>query len=203
MNEQEFRDILGLGHELSGVEFKGPGSRTDKAFFAQVARAALGMSNRRDGGLIVIGVGEDESGAPVPLGLSVDQLATWGYDSFADSLDEYADPNVVFELQRISLDGMDFVVIKVAEFDDIPVLCSKSYESSLRKGACYVRPRRKPETTEIASQEDMRDLLDIATDKRLRKFIRQATSVGLPITAYTVADDSDRFDDQIADFLGS
>ena len=202
MNETQFREILALGHELSGVEFKGPGLRTDRALFAQVARAALGMSNRRDGGLIVIGVDQEKSGAPLPLGLADSQLTTWDYDSVADSLDEYADPNVVFELRRISLDGMDFIIIEVAEFADIPVLCSRSYDDVLRRGACYVRPRRKPETTEVASQEDMRDLLDIATEKRLRKFVRQAASAGLLLTSGSVPDDKDRFDDQVAGFLG-
>ena len=203
MNAEELRDLFGLDHELSGVEFKGPGLRSDRAFIALVARAALGMTNRRDGGLIVIGVGEDRSGRPVPQGLSSDERASWDYDSVADALDSYANPNVVFEMQHINVDGKDFVVIEVEEFDDIPVLCNRSYDDTLRKGACYVRPRRKPETTEIATQEDMRDLLDLATDKRLRRFIRQATSVGLLIAPFTVPDDSSRFDYQIDDFLGN
>ena len=202
MKEEEFQELLELGHELSGIEFKGPGSRSDKPFFAKVARAALGMSNRRDGGRVVIGVGQDASGAPTPLGLSKKEVATWDYDSLADSLDEIADPNVIFEVVPVNHDGKDFVVIEVAEFADIPVLCSRNYQSILRRGACYVRPRRKPETSEIATQEDMRDLLDLATKKRLRKFLEQAAAVGFPIVRLAKLGDSDLFDEQKSGFLG-
>lgn len=202
MKEEEFQELLELGHELSGIEFKGPGSRSDKPFLARVAKAALGMSNRRDGGRVIIGVGEDASGAPIPIGLSKKELASWDYDSVADSLDEFADPNVIFELVPVNHDGKDFVVIEFAEFADIPVLCSRDYPSILRRGACYVRPRRKPETSEIATQEDMRDLLDLATKKRLRKFLEQAAIVGLPIEGFAESGDSELFDEQKSGFLG-
>lgn len=202
MNEEEFQELLALGHELSGVEFKGHGSKSDKPFFAQVARAALGMSNRRDGGRIVIGVGQSRGGTPDPLGLSREQLATWDYDSVADTLDEFADPNIIFEIIPVNHEGKDFVVIEVSEFADIPVLCSRDYQNILRRGACYVRPRRKPETSEIATQEDMRDLLDLATKKRLRKFLEQAAAVGLPIEGLSEPSDSELFDHQKMDFLG-
>ncbi len=70
------------------------------------------------------------------------------------------------------------MVLYIAEFDDIPILCKKDYPDVLRKGACYVRPRRKPETTEIPTQEDMRDLLELAAEKRLRKHLEQTKRAG-------------------------
>ena len=64
MTEQDFESLLALGHETNGVEFKGRGSRSDSAFLAGVIRAVLGMANRRDGGLVILGVESDplESG---------------------------------------------------------------------------------------------------------------------------------------------
>src|SRR5688500_11792494 len=56
MTDQEFAELLGLGYESRGVEFKPPGPRSDSYLLAAVARAALGMANLRDGGIIVIGV---------------------------------------------------------------------------------------------------------------------------------------------------
>lgn len=56
MTNQEFASYLALNHELQGVEFKGPGPRSDKQLFAKVVRAVLGIANRRDGGLLIIGV---------------------------------------------------------------------------------------------------------------------------------------------------
>jgi len=89
----------------------------------------------------------------------------------------------------------------VEEFSDVPVLCKRDYDDLLRAGACYVRPRRKPETTEIPTQADMRDLLDLATEKGVTRFLERAKGVGLFIspTIETSTSDQDRFDEQLGD----
>ena len=107
-----------------------PGDRTDRQLLAQVARAVLGMTNRRDGGLVIIGV--DDGGNAV--GLSDDQLATWNYDHVAASLAEYADPYVSFALQVLVYEDRSFVILHIAEFEEIPVLCKRDYDKVLRKG---------------------------------------------------------------------
>ena len=79
--------------------------------------------------------------------------------------------------------GNQYAVILVEEFDDIPVLCKRDYghrgHQVLRNGACYVRPRRKPETSEIPTQAERRDLLDLATDKMVSAYIERARRNGL------------------------
>jgi predicted HTH transcriptional regulator len=177
MNEEEFAALLALGHEVTGTEFKGSGPASDRHLFAKVVKAVLGMANRRDGGRVIIGV-EDNGGTPNPVGLTKPDLDTWKYDDAAAKLAEYADPSVNLELKREQHNGKDYVILYVAEFDDIPILCKKDYPDILRKGACYVRPRKKPETTEIPTQEDMRDLLDLAAEKRLRRYLEQAKRAG-------------------------
>ena len=177
MNEEEFAAILAMGHEVTGTEFKGPGPISGRQLFAQVTKAVLGMANRRDGGRVVVGV-EDNGGNLNPVGLTSPDLATWKYDDVAAKLAEYADPSVSFDLKIERHNGKDYVILYIGEFDDIPVLCKKDYQDVLRKGACYVRPRRKPETTEIPTQEDMRDLLDLAAEKRLRKHLKQTRRAG-------------------------
>ena len=89
----------------------------------------------------------------------------------------------------------------VEEFSDIPVLCKRSYDNVLRDGACYVRTRRKPETSEIPTQADMRDLLDLAIDKGVSKFLNRAQRVGLsfPSTVASPVTDQERFDEQLRD----
>ena len=98
MTDQEFAQILELDHETSGVEFKGPGPRTNRQLFASVVRAVLGMANRRDGGKVIIGVA-DNGGVLSPVGLNEDDLITWRYDDIADGIAAYADPSVSFERQ--------------------------------------------------------------------------------------------------------
>lgn len=207
MTDREFEDILALGHERRGSEFKGPGPRSDKYYFAKVARAVLGMANHRDGGVVILGI-EDKNSTIKPVGLSKTDLATWNYDDISSSLATYADPSVNFDLQIVEHKGASYVILRVHEFEDIPVLCrqdySKSEEVVLRKGACYVRSQHKPETSEIPSQEDMRDLLDLAIDKGVRKFVTRAHRAGLTLSGSTsspaLPDDKSLFETELGDF---
>ncbi|MGH7807079.1 MAG: AlbA family DNA-binding domain-containing protein [Thermodesulfobacteriota bacterium] len=207
MTQKDFEELLARAYEQSGIEYKGPGARSNKPFLAKVTRAALSMGNRRDGGFIVIGV-EDDAGNLKPVGLNETDLATWKYDDVSDSFSEYADPSVAFELEVHENRERKYVVLVVKEFTDVPILCKKGYSDNgreiLRKGACYVRSRRKPETTEIPLQEDMRDLLDLAIEKGVRKFVAQSRSAGLAYVTTTsqstAPTDSDRFVEQLSDF---
>lgn len=198
MTEQEFEEILSFGYELRGIEFKGPGERLDKHFFAKVVRAVLGMANRRNGGRVILGV-DDDAGRLSPIGLDTSDLATWKYDHVADGLAAYADPSVTFDLEVVQYKGASYVVLHVAEFEEVPVLCKKDYPDVLRQGACYVRSRRKPETSEIPSQEDMRDLLEVATEKRLRRFISQAQAAGVDLSRARTTSHEELFDNELGD----
>jgi predicted HTH transcriptional regulator len=208
VTEQDFEALLALGHETNGVEFKGPGSRSDKAFLARVVRAVLGMANRRDGGHVIIGV---ESTTLDPVGLEDDQARTWlNYDDLAASVNEYASPSVSFDLEALTSRNRKLVIIRVHEFQDIPVLCRKDFQSSrekkappiLRRGACYVRSRHKPETSEIPSEKEMRELLELAIDKGVRRFVTRVRNAGLfpPVGPPPVSSgDVESFEDQIED----
>ena len=168
VDSQELAQILGFGHEQYGVEFKGPGSLKDSKFAAKVVRAILGMANKRDGGYVIIGVDDDL----IPTGLSDNLLKTWNYDHVADEVSRYADPFVIFDLQTMEYNGNKIVVIRVHEFDEIPVICKKDYPPTLQRGGCYVRSLGKPETRHIPTQAEMRELLEIAVSKRMRNVLQ-------------------------------
>ena len=102
-----------------------------------------------------------------------------------------------FDLESFEHQGKWYMILRVREFEDIPVLCKRDYEKVLRDGACYVRSRRKPETAEIPSEVDMRDLLELATEKRLRKFVAQARAAGLDLAGAASPSDQERFDNQL------
>ncbi len=200
MTSDELRQLLELGHEQSGVEFKGAHPRNDRVFGAKIVRAALGMANRRNGGLIVLGIDELPSGLS-PVGLSNADAATWRHDLLADLLAQHAEPPVNFTTEVVHLDGKLFVVIGVAEFLDVPVLCRRAFASSdgtviLREGACYVRPRRKPETTEVPTYADMRDLLHLAVQKNVRRFVEAASATGASTVFSSELSDAAQFANQ-------
>ncbi len=201
MTDQEFEDYISLGHESADLEFKGPGSITDRQLLAQVVKAALGMANHRDGGNIIVGVAENSSSFE-RVGLTDDQASSWTFDGFSEQIARYADPGVSFELEEKQYQGNRFIVLEVRQFEDVPVLCKRAFDDVLRPGACYVRTIRKPETSEIPTQTEMRELLELATDKQVRKYLERAQRLGL-ISAPTVIPTTvqDLFDQELGDSI--
>ncbi len=88
---------------------------------------------------------------------------------------------------------MIFWVITVQEFADTPVLCKKHLSIGgdvyLREGACYVRPRHKAESSEVSTYADMRDLLDLAAEKALRRIMRTVHAAGIKLGPAAPTDD--------------
>ncbi|MDA1096767.1 MAG: ATP-binding protein [Chloroflexi bacterium] len=182
MTEDDMDQLIARGHETRGVEFKGPGSRTDKLLGAKVTRAAIGMANRRDGGLVVVGV-DDAGSSLTATGLVPVDVSSWQHDHVATMFANYADPSLQFEMEVLDYRGVKLVLLHVDEFHETPVLCKKQWQVSsqllLREGALYVRSRRKPETTEVATSEDMRGLIELALEKGLRRWVSQARISGV------------------------
>jgi len=184
VTDLDFEKLLQPGYERQGVEYKGPGKRTNPPFLAIVARAIMGMANHRNGGLVIIGIDSDSRD---PVGLEDDQASTWTYDELSASVNEYASPSVSLDLEVKVYQERKFVIITIKEFDDIPIICRKDYQQTnvkkaapvLRRGACYVRSRRKPEASEIPSEEEMRELLELAIDKGVRRFVTRLRKAGL------------------------
>lgn len=204
LSVEEIEDILRVGHETPGFEFKGPGARTDSYFFAKIARAALSLGNLRDGGYIIIGISDDNPGALQP-GLDEAQLVEWiDYDTVARKLAVYADPPLRFEIEGLTLStGARAAVIRVYEFADVPHVCAKACEDVLRQGALYVRPRKVPETSEVAGSLEMRDVLDLAIEKGVRRFVQMAARAGLELGAsessHRGPSDEERYDKERAE----
>lgn len=157
----------------------------------------MAMGNRRDGGVVCVGVDETQMQAMLP-GLSVDQAAEWAdFDNVADALARYADPAVVFELDVYPLpSGARVAVLDVAEFDVVPHVCKKTFPGELQDGMTYVRPRGKPESVPVPNSAEMRALLDLATAKGVREFVRTAGGAGIVLNQSKSQDelDADAYD---------
>ena len=176
MNADKLRQAIALGREQRGVEFKCAGKRTDNAFQEKVIRAILGMANKPDGGMVIIGV-DDAGSALHPTGLSAEELATWSYDDLASKVSTYADPYVDFDVQVVSMDGASFVAIRVSEFDELPVICKREYQGTLRNGGLYVRRRGKNETIKVPSHVEMREILQIVHHSFCRNMLARAAAI--------------------------
>ncbi len=149
---------------------------------------------------MVLGVEQAEQGLNAS-GLSAEQLTSWEPDHTRDSLATYIDPPAAFDLTVQEYSGVRCLVFEVREFQNIPHLCKRDSEGVLREGACYVRTRRKPESSEIPTHSEMRDLLDLAIEKGVRRFVVQANQAGLQIAAREAAapTDEDHYTAELGD----
>ena len=201
LSADQFRELLNGGRETRSVEFKRGRPRTDSIAFAFVARAVLAMSNLQFGGWVLLGVEDDGH----ITGLSPSDLATWtDHDDVSASLNAYADPFIHVDIEHVNHEGLDCVALRVHEFAEVPVLARKDSAAKsdgkiiIRQGACYVRARLKPASIEAPTQTEMRELLDIAADKMLKRFLTRAGAAGVLLTPTET--DMQKFEKELAGF---
>ena len=111
----------------------------------------------------------------------------------ARKLAEYANPPLRFDIKaKRAVERCIGRRPRCGEFEDLPHLCARDYEGVLRKGALYVRSRKVPETSEVASSVEMREVLDLATEKALRAYVSTADRANVDISAGP--SDADRYE---------
>ena len=201
-----------LTHELPDVEFKGPGKRGENPLFGRVVRAAMVMANRRGGGLVIIGVSEDQNGLHFD-GLTPEQLATWKHQDIASGFNSFTSIHIDFESQEYEHDGKIFLVLEIHEFATIPVMCIKEYRDKsnqktpdayapiiLRPGAFYIRTLNKPESKEMLTSEEIRTLFELANDKAIQSFVTRTKLAGINIAP--LPEDKELFAQQLQGWTG-
>lgn len=198
MTNSEFQEIVSLGQEGMSTEFKTAHPWAGDEFKSKIAKSILGFSNVRDGGRIIIGAAELEDNTYKFIGMEDADIKTWCYDDVAAFVSNYADPFVNFSIEQVPFDGKIFVVVTISEFSELPVVCKQNGKANLRKGAIYTRTRRIPETAEVPSQTEMREILDLAAVKLARKFLHTASDIGIHVPSGPT--DSDKFQAQLGEF---
>lgn len=152
--------------ESQRLDFKGP-CNWDVVKFA---KDILALSNLRDGGYILVGIAQSESGI-IPEGITEEQRKTFNFDVMKDQMGEFADPLVDFDVRFVKDEhAHEFAIIIVREFRELPVICKKdSRETS--KGSIYYRSsHRRPESAPTSNSYDMRQILELATLKMMRRW---------------------------------
>jgi predicted HTH transcriptional regulator len=198
LTSEDFLESIQVLKENRAKEFKRSAPWKEKAFQCKIIKSILALSNLQDGGRIIFGVKQLPSGEFELEGMSDADLATFKEDDVASLAAEYADPFVKIEVNRFKHSNKNFLVIQIDEFYEIPVLCSKD-GPDIRRGALYMRSTRIPETVEVPSQTEMREVLDLAVAKNIRKFYRMQALAGIRIAPPQT--DGDMFNRQIQDLL--
>jgi schlafen family protein len=139
---------------------------------ASLAKDIASFANSRDGGVIVIGKAERDDGAYEYAGVSADQATSFDTTTVAQWVNARFSPPIRLACYQAEIKGRTFVVIVVQEFDDIPILCIKSYQQStnpknhlLREGTIYIR-NQNAESKPITTVDELRNLIGLATRKR-------------------------------------
>ncbi len=198
-DDSTFKRLIEIGHEERFLEFKGPAGWL--ALKYKIVKTAMGMANIRDGGYLIVGIKQNDDGTFEPQGLSDEELASYNEDHINASTNEFADPYVRIRVDKIEYNNQNYILLSVQEFDDIPVICKKDYDRLLRKGAIYTRSNRMVETSEINTQTEMREILDLAGFKEVRKRLEYLSDLGLLPAKEVEEAASEEFDKQIGDIL--
>ncbi|MDR7191019.1 hypothetical protein J2Y46_003877 [Microbacterium sp. BE35] len=198
LDNEQLAAIIEVGYEQRSVEFKSAGDRTDRSFLANVARAVLALANQRDGGHVIIGLSEAGIDA-AESGLTNDQLRQWlSFDDVSDQINSYADPPVRIQLGQGRLpNGRLVAIIEVAEFSEIPILSKKDYPQRIAAKQLYTRSMAKPESSASLTQNELREVIALATEKQLARFLETAQRAGIQLGQGEVAAARDQFAAQI------
>jgi hypothetical protein len=180
MAEEELIQYITYGREERYLEYKGPINWNDPQTKAKITKTVLAMSNLQDGGVIVIGVKQKGENF-TPVGLDSEILSSFKQDDISVHVNNYADPFADIKVSHQPYNNMNFVIIQISPFLELPVICKKDGENKLRKGAIYIRPRKKFESVEVPSQVEMREILNISTEKIIRNFKRKLLMTGIII----------------------
>jgi predicted HTH transcriptional regulator len=180
--------LISNGREERHVEFKRTMNWSDANTKSKVVKSSIAMANLRGGGFIVFGIERQADDSYLPVGMKPEDYDSFTQDEVSLEVNNYADPFVELTVQKEQRGNELFAIIQIREFLDLPILCKRDGAERLRNGAIYVRPRRKFETAELPSQVDLREILDLAVEKRVRSFYSQIERVGARIV---IPEDSD------------
>lgn len=190
LSDNELSEYILLGREERHVEYKE--ARPWKELAAKIAKSAMALANLAGGGVIVVGMRESGD-AYEAVGVDEQLAAEFIEDDVHAFVNRYAEPFVDLSVRSVSHDGRRFVIVVVEPFQDVPVICRRDGDT-LRQGAIYVRSRRMRETTEIRHSVDMRELIDLATERALANYRRKRIAEDGGEQSNLASSDEERFD---------
>jgi hypothetical protein len=157
--------VIHRNYESKSLDYKGPmiWSAQDKKACCELTKDIMAMANT-DGGYIVIGVSEVESGFRLD-GLAPDQAGTFESSEVCRFVQKYADPPVNVRVMKVTHQGLLFVVLEIPRFADTPHLCQRDYPEVLRDRELYVRTDNN-ESAPIKSSTDFRALIETSIRNR-------------------------------------
>jgi hypothetical protein len=167
MTYEQLKPLIEGQTESPSLDFKADCSLDLK----RLAKDIIAMSNVRDGGLIVIGVKEQETGFEA-TGVADANLTTYNKDQMKDKLAKYTDPSVDFDVYfPADSNNKTFVVIKVYSFKEIPVICVRDWDKDLVANTIYYRnTNQRVQSGAVSNAHDLRAVIEHAAIKMFQKY---------------------------------
>jgi predicted HTH transcriptional regulator len=174
MTTQELEELLEGGAETQRIEFKNP-CLWDVEIFA---KDILALSNVQDGGYIIIGVEETKSGTFQRKGITDGQRESFKTDIMRDQMAAFADPHTNFNVEfPKDKNGIEYAVIRVFPFEEIPVICNKDSRDTKKAIIYYRNKNRRVESAPVSNSYDMRDIIKLATIRMMQRKIELGFTV--------------------------
>jgi hypothetical protein len=188
MEWKDYESLLERGYETKDIDYKESRAWNIKDF----AKHILAMSNIENGGFIIIGMRETQNGYE-RTGVLNDHIQTYDSDVMKDQMSVYADPWTNFIVNfHVDMAGNKFVFIRVFEFNEIPVISKKDCTETNKNTIYYRNSNRRPESAPISNTSDLRDLLERAAIKLMKKYHK----LGLKISTEEKPDDKTKYIDE-------
>ncbi len=151
----DWRPIIYRGVESEELDYKAAQdwNELSRAGKAKFVRHCMALANTK-GGYIVVGVGEDQAGRPcVYSGLTERQSRSFDPTAVGNFINNYADPEIDFSLERPEVDGKHYAVFVVRRFNSLPHVCAYGCEGELQQGILYIRTAEASSRPAFRSQE--------------------------------------------------
>jgi hypothetical protein len=172
-NEIDLYQYIQHSREERYLEYKDSMIWTNDETKVKIAQAMMALSNLNNGGVIIIGLREIQRGVWQEKGLNKQEVSSFTQDDIAQWVNDFAVPAVQFEIKSFEHNNKDFVAILVREFEIIPTICRKPKQlkgvDALKFGAIYYRSNKKNESAPICTEEDMRELTNLAIEKGIAR----------------------------------
>ena len=194
--EERVRTALDLPMELPEVEFKS--DMPWDQLRIKISKTAMGMANRRDGGLIVIGVSQDKTTRKFNLdGMTQANIDTYVQEPVYEFILKFASPPVEVGVIEVEHQAKRYVAIAVSPFSHTPVVCKvdappdEKRALAFRAGDFIVRLADPVKTTRVTKAEMLHDLLQLAAGRRAAEIILALREGGVQIEELTVKPPAD------------
>lgn len=156
--------LIRRGRESRDVDFKGPGNwqSWNEASKAELVRDMMAMGNGDRPGWIIIGVATGPAGEALRQGLEEAAAKSFDPTPIGEKVRQHCDPEIEFDVYRVTVDERWYVAIHVSPFPRVPYLCRAGFPRILVQGAFYTRSEAA-QSVKVNRAEQMRRIPDRAT----------------------------------------